>query len=139
MKTIDVGVTYTGTESPFVDRIYRSRLTFEPGQTRALPVELATKFLLHADVFQRADEHTTTSAPPIDDTSDQLQASKKSEQDHREKENARFELVQHIEQMDKPALMDWAKVNFQQELPRNLGVEKLRERVVGLIDQFGAP
>ena len=36
----DVAVTYTGTDDPFTDRIYRSGLTFAPGQTRMVPATL---------------------------------------------------------------------------------------------------
>ena len=37
-------VTYTGRETPFTDRLYGSRLTFEPGQTREVTlVALAGK------------------------------------------------------------------------------------------------
>ena len=47
----DVAVTYTGTDNPFKDRIYRSGLTFTPGQTRLVPATLAQRFLRHTDVF----------------------------------------------------------------------------------------
>ena len=48
----DVAVTYTGTDDPFKDRIYRSGLTFAPGQTRMVPATLAQRFLRHSDVFK---------------------------------------------------------------------------------------
>lgn len=144
-----IGVTYTGTEEPFVDRIYRSRLTFMPGQSRELPPELATKFLLHADVFERseagepkaksADKGAKKASEPKDDTQEKLEAAKKAEDERRQKENQRFELHQQIDKMDKPALRDWAKEKFRQDLPGNLGVEKMRDRVKGFVDQFGAP
>lgn len=50
----EVAVTYKGTDNPFKDRIYRSGLTFTPGQTRVLPEQLAARFLRHDDVFERA-------------------------------------------------------------------------------------
>lgn len=134
-----VAVTYTGTESPFMDRIYRSRLTFEPGQTRELPPELATKFLLHADVFQPGAAEPAKPAKPVDNTAAQLEAGQKADEERRQKENQRFELHQQIDKMDKQALRDWAKVKFQQEFPGNLGEAKLRDRVKGLVDQYGAP
>ena len=143
-----VGVTYTGAETPFVDRIYRSRLSFEPGQTREVPAELAAKFLRHADVFQPAWQKDDTAKPKKadqepakqqDDTAERLEAARKDEDEHRSKENARFELHQQLDKMDKKALRDWAKVKFQQEFPGNLGEANLRDRVKGLVDQFGAP
>jgi transposase len=142
-----VAVTYTGTETPFLDRIYRSRLTFDPNQTRQVPAELATKFLLHADVFKAADENAAANSVerseepsvPKDDTQEQLEGAKKAEDERRQKENQRFELHQQIDKMDKQALRDWTKTKFQQDLPGNLGVEKMRDRVKGFVDQYGAP
>ncbi|NVM91080.1 hypothetical protein FHT32_004744 [Variovorax sp. SG517] len=141
-----VAITYIGTETPFQDRIYRSRLTFDPDQTREVPAELATKFLLHADVFKAADvkaaDATSKSKKvetPKDDTQETLEAAQKAEEERRQKENQRFELHQQIDKMDKQALRDWTKTKFQQELPGNLGIEKMRDRVKGFVDQFGAP
>ena len=59
MTSNEVSVTYTGREDPFIDRIYRTGLTFTPGQTRVMPAPLAARFLRHEDVFQKgktADE-----------------------------------------------------------------------------------
>ena len=141
-----VAITYIGTETPFQDRIYRSRLTFDPDQTREVPAELASKFLLHADVFKAVDEKAAEAtakskkaAAPKDDTAETLEAAQKAEEERRQKEGQRFELHQQIDKMDKQALRDWTKTKFQQELPGNLGIEKMRDRVKGFVDQFGAP
>lgn len=132
-----VGVTYTGREDPFVDRIYRSRLTFEHGQTRELPPDLAAKFLQHADVFQAAE--AKKSAKAKDDTQEQLEAAEKAEGERREQENTRFEVHQQIDKMDKAAMRDFAKTNFKVEFPGALGEAKMREQVKGLVDQYGMP
>lgn len=146
--TQTVSVTYTGSETPFVDRVYRSRLTFDPGQTREVPADLAAKFLRHQDVFQPAGQKDDAAKPKKDaqkpagqkdDTAEKLEAAKKDEEERRAKENARFELHQQLDKMDKQALRDWAKVKFQQEFPGNLGEANLRDRVKGLVDQYGAP
>jgi hypothetical protein len=143
-----IGVTYTGGERPFVDRIYRSRLSFEPGQTRELPADLAAKFLRHQDVFQPAGQKDDTATPKKDaqkpagqkdDTDEKLEAAKKAEEERRAKENARFELHQQIDKMDKQALRDYAKEKFGHGFVGNVGEAKMREQVKGLIDQFGAP
>jgi hypothetical protein len=135
-----VGVTYTGREDPFVDRIYRSRLTFEHGQTRELPPELAAKFLQHADVFQAAGEAKAKKpAKSKDDTQEQLEAAEKAESERREQENTRFEVHQQIDKMDKAAMRDFAKTNFKVEFPGALGEAKMREQVKGLVDQYGMP
>lgn len=135
-----VGVTYTGREDPFVDRIYRSRLTFEHGQTRELPPELAAKFLQHADVFQAAGEAKAKKpAKSKDDTQEQLEAAEKAESERREQENTRFEVHQQIDKMDKAAMRDFAKTNFKVDFPGALGEAKMREQVKGLVDQYGTP
>lgn len=135
-----IGVTYTGSEDPFVDRIYRSRLTFEHGQTRELPPDLAAKFLQHADVFQAAGEAKAKKpAKSKDDTQEQLEAAEKAESERREQENTRFEVHQQIDKMDKAAMRDFAKTNFKVEFPGALGEAKMREQVKGLVDQYGTP
>lgn len=135
-----VGVTYTGREDPFVDRIYRSRLTFEHGQTRELPPELAAKFLQHTDVFQAAGEAKAKKpAKAKDDTQEQLEAAEKAESERREQENTRFEVHQQIDKMDKAAMRDFAKTNFKVDFPGALGEAKMREQVKGLVDQYGTP
>lgn len=165
----ETAVTYTGKETPFVDRIYRSRLTFNPGQTRALPALLAAKLLRHADVFQvyvepapeavpepaaategaKLDQQppidqatiqppVETEKPPEDNTAALLEAAKKAEDEQRQQEDARFTLLQQIDKMDKQALREWTKQTYQQDLPPQLGLEKMRDRVRGFIDQFGA-
>ena len=137
-----VGVTYTGREDPFVDRIYRSRLTFEHGQTRDLPPDLAAKFLQHADVFKPAgpgDEKAKRPVKAKDDTREQLEAAEKAESERREQENSRFEVHQQIDKMDKAAMRDFAKTNFKVDFPGALGEAKMREQVKGLVDQYGMP
>ena len=135
-----IGVTYTGSEDPFVDRIYRSRLTFEHGQTRELPPELAAKFLQHADVFQAAGEAKAKKpAKAKDDTQEQLEAAEKAESERREQENTRFEVHQQIDKMDKAAMRDFAKTNFKVEFPGALGEARMRDQVKGLVDQYGMP
>ena len=38
-----------------------------------------------------------------------------------------------------PSLIAWAKDHYQQSIPGNLGLEKVRERAKGFVDQYGAP
>lgn len=139
-------VTYTGTDTPFIDRIYRSRLTFDPGQTRVVPIALAARFLRHSDIFQEAapeGEGVGQTAAPVptqqpDDTAALLEAAKKSEEERRVQEEARFNVLQQIEKMDKQALRDWTKQTYKLDLPGNLSLDKMRERVRGMVDQYGS-
>jgi hypothetical protein len=138
-------VTYTGNDTPFIDRIYRSRLTFDPGQTRVVPIALAARFLRHSDIFEEAGSDGDTAgaatgqalAQQPDDTAIQLEAAKKSEEELRLQEEARFSVLQQIEKMDKQALRDWTKQTYKQDLPGNLGLDNMRERVRGFVGQFG--
>lgn len=163
----EVAVTYKGTDNPFKDRMYRSGLTFTPGQTRVLPELLAARFLRHDDVFERATGKktvveqkateqgttegqqttaTTTSeqqqgdqTQQLDDTQTQLAAAKKSEDDQRLQDDARFALIQSIDAMDRKALIGWADVNYKQKIPGNSSLDKARDMARGFIDQFGMP
>lgn len=137
-------ITYIGNENPFVDRVYNSRLTFTHGQSRVVPEPLASKFLAHADSFQRSDaaqavQAVATQELEVNSTSAQLDEAARKDAERRQKENSRFELHQQFDKMDKKALRDWAKVHFKQDLHHNLSESNVREQVKGLVDQFGAP
>lgn len=142
----DVAVTYTGTDDPFKDRIYRSGLTFTPGQTRLVPVTLAQRFLRHSDVFKegaageakaaKKDEQTLTEQ---DDTKQVLQQQQQEQDDQRQQEDARFALLDSIDRMDRKAVIDWAEQHYKQKIPGNVSVAAAREQAKGFIDQYGMP
>lgn len=132
-------VTYTGNETPFVDRLYGSRLSFEPGQTRAVPHELAERLLRHADVFKAADQAPAAAEKPVDDTQALLEQAKLEEQAKRDEQNQRHDLVDQVNAMDKEALQTWAKDKFGEVVPKTLSLNNMRDRVIGLIDQYGVP
>jgi hypothetical protein len=153
-----VAVTYTGTENPFLDRIYSSGLTFTPGQTRRVPVTLAQRFLRHTDVFkegapvepQAAEpiapnqppqmvEEQGTQAQPDADTAAVLAAQAKEQDVQREQADARFALLESLESMDRSALISWADQHYKQKIPANLSAAKARDMAKGFIDQYGMP
>lgn len=137
-----VAVTYTGTDAPFKDRIYRSGLTFTEGQTRVLPAPLAARFLRHADVFQPAGAGPSESAAnelPADDTAEAMAQQQQEIERQREREDARFALLDQIESMDKKMLEDWAEVNFKQKLDGRMSLRNMRDAVKGFVDQYGMP
>lgn len=150
-QTQDVAVTYVGTDDPFKDRIYRSGLTFTPGQTRLLPAPLAARFLRHEDVFkqgqakpakvpeQAAPTEPTDPTQPTDDTQAQLEAAQAVVDTQRQQEEARFALLDSIDAMDRAAITAWAQDHYGQKIPGNLGVAKAREMAKGFIDQYGMP
>ena len=132
-------VTYTG-KRYWADRLYGSGLDFEPGQTREMPTELARKFLKHADMFAAASVTPAQERKQqeVDDTQAKLDAAaqkramKKAEQDRRQ------DLVDRVNAMDEQSLRDFAKNTYQQDIDGRVhDMAKLREKVVGFVDQFG--
>lgn len=147
----DVAVTYTGNDNPFKDRIYRSGLTFTPGQTRLVPATLAQRFLRHSDVFKegaageakaaKKAEQTQTEQTQTeqDDTKQVLQQQQQEQDDQRQQEDARFALLDSIDRMDRKAVIDWAEQHYKQKIPGNVSVAAAREQAKGFIDQYGMP
>lgn len=164
-----VAVTYTGTDNPFLDRIYSSGLTFTPGQTRLVPVTLAQRFLRHTDVFKegtpeapKAAEPTAPTVPtpteptqptqptqpaqeqgaqaqPDADTAALLAAQAKEQDVLREQADARFALLESLESMDRSAVISWADQHYKQKIPANVSAAKAREMAKGFVDQYGMP
>lgn len=157
----DVAVTYTGSEDPFKDRIYRSGLTFTPGQTRLVPATLAQRFLRHSDVFaegeatkakafkseaptepvktEPAEPAQTTQTEKPDDTKQLLEQQQQKQNEQRLQEDARFALIDTIESMDRKGLIEWAELHYKQKIPGNVSADKARDMAKGFIDQYGMP
>lgn len=135
--TQNINVTYIGSDEPFVDRIYHSKLTFEHGQTRSIPAALAHRFLRHTDSFKEGK--AAKKQDPQDDTAQKLEEAAKADAERQDAENNRFDVLQQIERMDAAALRDFAKVNFKQDIHHKVGLEKARDMVRGFVDQFGMP
>lgn len=140
MTTPSVRVTYTGREDPFIERNYGSSLSFAPGQTRAVPIELGAKLLRHQDVFQPAADD----APPAekakaaaDDTAAQLAQADKANADQQAALDERQNVVDQVNLMDKDALKEFAHTKYGQPLPKTMSEANMRAKVVGLIDQYG--
>lgn len=150
-----VAVTYTGTDNPFLDRIYSSGLTFTPGQTRLVPVTLAQRFLRHSDVFKEGAPETPNAAEPAQpaqpaqeqgaqaqpdaDTAALLAAQAKEQDVQREQADARFALLESLESMDRSAVISWADQHYKQKIPANVSAAKARDMAKGFVDQYGMP
>lgn len=140
--TKTIAVTYTGKDAPFIDRIYRSGLTFTNGQSRDVPSPLAERFLRHTDVFKISATQTPLVNEPensSDDTSAILEAQKSIEDAKRKLDEARFTLMDQLDSMDKKALIDFADIHYKQKLHANMSDANIRERVKGFVDQYGMP
>ena len=145
-QSTDVAVTYTGNDDPYKDRIYRSGLTFAPGQTRMLPAPLAARFLRHADVFKRAGDdeaEAAVQAQPTEsadqDTTKVLEQQKQEQDVQRQQEDARFALLDSIDSMKREAVIEWAEQHYGQKIPGNVSVAKARDMARAFIDQYGMP
>lgn len=138
-KNDKVAVTYVGNDAPFVDRIYRTGLTFEHGQTRMLPAEIAARLLRHSDVFKMG--HAEDTAPERstgdDDTEALLNKAEADEHEAKARADDRVAIMQSVDQMDREALREFARSKFNFKFPGNLGEEKMRVEIHGLIDRFG--
>lgn len=136
-----VAVRYTGKRDPFMERAYKSGLSFIPGQVRCVPPDLAKKLLKHTDVFERALEAVPVEpvAAPVDDTTALLEEAAQEQAEQQEALNQLQDVRDQISHMDKEALTEFAKIHYRQDLSKRLGVEKLRDQVTGFVDQYGVP
>ncbi len=137
-------VKYIGRKPSYTDYVHGSKLTFEPGQVRAIPDDgLARKFLRQVDIFERgasAQEQaasTTPNAEPKDDTLTQLAEVQKEKDKDLCKDNERNDLVNHIRTMDKSQLETLANDRWGQKLHARLSLENARAKVLQFVDQYG--
>lgn len=137
-------VKYIGRKPYYTDYVHGSKLTFEPGQVRAIPDDsLARKFLRQVDIFERGDQDqdqapaTTTTEPPNDDTLTQLETVQKEKDKANELDNQRNDLVNQIRAMDRSQLDILANDRWGQKLNPRLSVENARAKVLQFVDQYG--
>ena len=130
-------ISYIG-KKPFSDRLYNTGLTFDVGQVREVPDEMARLFLRHQDLFVLSDKPAKKDKPKETNDTRALMDQKAQETAEKTKsENALQDLYVQVHNMDKDALEQFAKDHYQIDLNKRKSLENLREEVVGLIDQFG--
>lgn len=136
-----VGVRYIGRCDPFVDRLYKSGLTFFPEQERFVPSILAKKLLRHSDVFERVMDIAPPVPEPLepsrDDTEDLLAMAAKTQAEQRDEYSRLQDVRDQIHQMDKDTLVAFAQSQYRQDPSKRLSVEKIRDQVLGWVDQYG--
>ena len=59
-----VSIRFIGRKAPFFDNLYGTKLTFESQQVRAVPTDIAKKFLKHGDLFELASDVEAQKAAP---------------------------------------------------------------------------
>lgn len=120
-------VLYVGRRAPHSDGLHGTYTTWEqPGTVQLVPEDIARKMVaINHDVY-RPGEYSGQPAPePV--------ATKPAEDFERQ------ELDMTIQTMGKEALEQYARTHFGQELDRRRTVESLRQSVLMMIDQYGAP
>ena len=151
-KQDELSIKYIGKREPWHDRLYRTGLVFDCNQVRAIPWDMARKFLRHEDLFEKVDadaKDKTDKAKKTgkaddaknqaDDTQallDEQTAKNKSKDDEQAELQA---LYDQVSVMDKDALKDFAMTHYQQKTNNSKSVENIRLDVNSMIDQFGAP
>lgn len=136
-------VEYIGRKPTFTDHLYGTGLSFEQGQARGLPGDIARKFLRHADQFKEGKGSAVVvaqdQAPSSehDDTAEKLIEAKKRQDEEQKQQEQLHDLRQQIGVMTKDALYDYAVTRYQQKLDKRSSVGELRQQVIGMVDQFG--
>ena len=141
-KSAGVSIQYIGNKSLYTDHLYESALTFEQGQVRSIPSDLATKFLKHPE-FTRYDGETesisgeSTEQGLDDDTSSILNRSKEKQQEEIDKENKILDEIETIGKMTKAGLVQYALEKYEQKLSPQKNLDELKESVTQMIHQYG--
>jgi hypothetical protein len=137
MSKPTVAIEFIGPRDEWVERRYKSGLTFKPGQIRSVPVDLARKLLRHNDLFAEAKLGDEGNTPDADDTADMLADAEARNAEDQAALEERQGIVDQVMTMDKEALAEFAFTRYQQTVNKRRSVENLREEVIGYVDQFG--
>jgi hypothetical protein len=120
-------VKYIGKRPTYKDGAYATGIIFEQGETKMVPQDVAVKMYGHKDVYVPGVAIGAATAevivkPKEGDTEQSLQDAR--------------DLVNGMQ--EKKALIEYAKTNFAgHQIANNLGIDKVRQKVLGLIDQYG--
>ena len=141
-KSAGVSIQYIGNKSLYTDHLYESALTFEQGQVRSIPSDLATKFLKHPEFTRYGGLPESISGEPTDqslddDTSSILNRSKEKQQEEIDKENKILDEIETIGKMTKAGLVQYALEKYEQKLSPQKNLDELKESVTQMIHQYG--
>lgn len=125
-----VRLTYTGTKS-YRDKT-KLRNTWEPGQARLVPDEIA-KLLLRFAEFTKDDGEA---APTDTETAEALTQVQVVQETEKQQHNEREAMLLAVEAWDKDQLEAYAK-KYNTTLDKRRSVNTLRQEVGNLIEQFG--
>lgn len=126
-----IPVKYVGKRDSYADGTYGTRIVWAKGETQLVPADKAELMLRHPDVYVKGETTKDTSVAKVEEP-------KKKDKKESEEDQAQ-ELRDAVQAMNKAALQQYAKTNFQIDLDKSKPVAALRSEVIGLIDQYGAP
>lgn len=136
MSTAQIAVKYIGRRDYWEGMLYGVRLRFDAGQTRALPEDLALKFLTHRDTFERNDAAAVTPKTPEQETAEALAQAEKQQKDEHEQYLDLHDVLDRVDLMGKEQLAEFAN-RYGTKLDGRKSVESLRTAVKQLVDLNG--
>ena len=122
-----IPLKYIGKRESYTEGTYGSNIVFTKGETVLVDAELAEKLLRHPDCYVRGEEVDAPSAV----------IPKRNPHTELEDTEAAQEARDLIANMDKPALIEYAKVNYRMDLDGRKSVASLRTEVIQLVDLSG--
>lgn len=130
-------IVYVGVRERYVDALYNTRIEFEKGKVALVPSDKARLMLNHPDQYQLAEIKEVT--PEQVQDAEKVQTEVKSQEDQKDETQEQLQAAKDaLLQMDVAALRAYAEQNFAgHKINKNFGVEKARQAVINLIDQFG--
>jgi hypothetical protein len=122
-------VKYIGHRDSYRDGVYGTNITWQKGETILVQGSKAHLMFRHKDVWVMGDK-SDAKLPEVDP----LAADKEQRAEEDKIQDARDKLAR----LDKKSMAKFAIHNFPgQKFPKNIGVEKMREQLDKMIDQFG--
>lgn len=141
-KLIGTPIQYIGNKSLYKDHLYGSALTFEQGQVRTIPSDLATMFLKHPEFKLYIGEESpilpaSENQLPIDDTGAILDKANAAKKEESEREQRVFDEIETVGKMTKAGVIEYVQTKYSQKLSPQLSLTQLREKAAELINQYG--
>ena len=118
-------IKYVGKRLTHRDTIYGTGMSFSPGDAVEVSDALGMRMLRHVDVYARAD-----------DDAEAVKVAHVDKVINKNDENI-IDVIDSISIMDKEALSNFAKTEFNMDLDKRKSIEKLRQDVSIKVNQFG--
>lgn len=135
-------IQYIGNKSLYKDHLYGSALTFEQGQVRTVPSDLATQFLKHPEFTLYIGDDSpilpsSENQSQLDDTSAILEKSNAAKKEETELEQRVFDEIETVGKMTKAGIIEYVQTKYNQKLSPQLNHTQLKDKAAELINQFG--